>query len=164
MRAGDRDADVRDRVWAAAEEHQVARQQRRARWEQRTGVALGLRGARDGDAGRLVGGVGEAAAVESAFGIAIAAPDVGLAELGLGECNGGQRGLAGRAAAGRGAAVMGGLGEHFVDVPVGVVVVPDGAAEVAAVAGAVVAQVVSFPTKINNLDGLTCGFACRTCS
>ena len=77
----------------AAEEEEIARLQRLARRDGRTGVVLLLRGARELNARCLVGGLGEAGAVEAAR--PVAAPLVGSTDLGLrvGDRDGGSRRL-----------------------------------------------------------------------
>ncbi len=71
---------VVDVSWCAVE-GEVAWLQRGPAGQEWSGVVLGLGGAGEFDAGGVVGGVGEAAAVEAAVARAVAAPDVGLAEL-----------------------------------------------------------------------------------
>jgi hypothetical protein len=61
----DDDADVRDVGCAGAVEDKIARFRVLPRGKPRSGVVLSLGGARDGDAGGFVGGVGEAGAVET---------------------------------------------------------------------------------------------------
>ena len=88
--ASEGDPDVMDLV-RGAEEHEVTGLEWCAGGEQRASVVLGLGGAWDLDAGGGVGGVGESGAVET--GIAVAAPDVGLAELRAGELDGDRCGV-----------------------------------------------------------------------
>lgn len=83
------DANVRDIVRRGTEKHQVSRLQRRPTREKRPGVVLGLRGTWDLDAGGGVGSIGQAGAVES--GVAVAAPDLRLADLRAGELDCRQR-------------------------------------------------------------------------
>jgi hypothetical protein len=88
--AAEGDPDVVD-VAGGAEEDEVAGLQWCAGWQERARVVLGLGRGSDADAGGVVGGLGQARTVEA--GAAVAAPDVGLAELCAGELDGDDRGI-----------------------------------------------------------------------
>src|ERR671936_1753040 len=66
LAGADDDADVADVLCVAAEEDEVARRERRARLQVWAGVVLLLGDTRQGDPGRLVGGLDEAGAIEPA--------------------------------------------------------------------------------------------------
>ena len=85
----DVDPDMGDVGRPGAEEHQVARRERRSRWQRRPGVELVLGHPGQGDPRHLVGRLGQPGAVEADSG-RLTTPDVRRPDLGQGPFDGGQ--------------------------------------------------------------------------